>query len=457
MATRQGTLTRAVAIDALTHVLTRRIHADTALQRLFNHHTELRPLDRAFIFELVYGSLRWLSKMDWIMGHMMDRPFVSLDPRVANALRIGAYQIYYMDKVPDRAAVSETVEAIKSVGAGNASSFVNAILRRVAKKAEYFPKPDKNETPVEYYAMHYAHPAWMVDRWLRSMSTERLEHVCMGNNTPPKHTLRALARNPLPNGEDLGTYLLREHGIASGWRPLPRSIRSERLPPFESCRAFQEGGYVVQDEAAQLVSTVVAPSPTDTVLDCCAAPGTKSIVMWDEGLDPKRLTVCDSSMKRVQLLEQNFARVGLTDVEILRTDAVDVMKERRFSKIVIDAPCSGLGVIRRHPEIKWLRTPDQIEKNAREQARLLDAAAKSVTDDGEIFYIVCSAEIEESHGQIARFIERHPDFRIVNLRERVHAYYRRYLTTRGEVLFVPGNVDDTDGFFAAALTRSRRT
>ncbi|MCA2958868.1 MAG: 16S rRNA (cytosine(967)-C(5))-methyltransferase RsmB, partial [Silvanigrellales bacterium] len=150
MSTRHGTLTRALAIDALVHVLTRNMHADVALDRLFAHQPELRPLDRAFVFEIVYGSLRWLSKMDWIMGHMIDRPFASLDPRVLAALRVGTYQIFYMDRVPDRAAVSETVEAIKQVGAPNAASFVNAILRRVSRKAEYFPKPDKVKQQAEY-------------------------------------------------------------------------------------------------------------------------------------------------------------------------------------------------------------------------------------------------------------------------------------------------------------------
>lgn len=453
MATRQGTLTRAVAIDALTHVLTRRVHADAALQRLFHHHTELRPIDRAFTFELVYGTLRWLSKVDWIMSHMLKRPFSSLDPRVANALRIGAYQIYYMDRVPDRAAVSETVEAIKQVGVPNATSLVNAILRRVAKKAEYFPKPDKVKQQVEYYAMHYAHPPWLLKRWIRQVNTERLEHWCMGNNTPPKQSLRVISRNPLPNGEDVATFVLREHGLSSHWRPLPRCLRVEKLPPLEDCSGFAAGCYVVQDEAAQLAVSLVEVGPEDTVLDCCSAPGTKAIVLWDQGVDPKQLTVCDNSHKRIALLEQNFAKVGLEGVELIRGDAAKVMTERKFSRIVLDAPCSGLGVIRRHPEIKWLRTLEQIKQHAEEQTRLLDAAAQSLSPQGEIVYIVCSTETEESTEQVDLFLERHPDFRLVDARYRIHPYYRRYLTSRGDLLLQAGNQDDTDGFYAAVLAR----
>jgi 16S rRNA (cytosine967-C5)-methyltransferase len=453
MSTRSGTLTRAIAIDALTHVLTRRIHADVALDKLFSHHKGLRPLDRAFVFEIVYGSLRWLSKMDWIMSHMMERPFESLDPRVANALRVGAYQIYYMDRVPDRAAVSETVEAVKSVGAANAASFVNAILRRVARKADYYAKPDVEKYPAEYFAMHFAHPQWMVERWLRSMSGERLEFLCKGNNTQPKQTLRVISRNPLEDGIDLGTWLLKTYGISSNWRPLRNCLHLESLPPFIGNPTFEAGCFTVQDEAAQLVASIVSPGPEDTVFDACAAPGMKSIYLWDDGLDAKRLTLADNAQKRIDTLMQNLKRVNLQGCEVLKGDALDVSKGRKFSKVLLDAPCSSLGVIRRHPEIKWLRTPADIVRNAKEQERLLDGLAANVAPNGELIYMVCSNELEETIEQRDRFLSKHPEFKLVPLLGRVHDYYRRYLTARGEFLVFPGNPDDIDGFYAAVFCK----
>ncbi|BBH53935.1 16S rRNA (cytosine(967)-C(5))-methyltransferase RsmB [Fluviispira sanaruensis] len=456
MSTRSGTLTRAIAIDALTHVLTRNIHTDVALDKLFASQPTLRPLDKAFIYEMVFGSLRWLAKMDWIMSHMIDRPFSSLDPRVANALRVGTYQIYYMDRVPERAAVSETVEAIKQVGVPNAASLVNAILRRVARKSEYFPKPDKVKQAVEYYSMHHSFPAWMVERWYNQLSLERFEHLLSNSNRIPKNTLKIIKRNPLPEDEkDLATYLLKTHSIESTWRPLPGSLRIESLPKFDKCEAFKSGCYIVQDEAAQLAASLVDISPTDTCLDACAAPGGKSIYLWDSGLEPENLTVCDFAQKRLKILRENFERVKLNNVCILHGDVVEQVKGNKFKKILLDAPCSAMGVIRRHPEIKWLRSPNDIQNCALEQSRLLNSLAENVEVNGELIYVVCSFESEETTEQINNFLNQHPEFEKINPYDRIHDFYKKYVTREGELLIYSGNPDDIDGFFAVILRKTK--
>jgi 16S rRNA (cytosine967-C5)-methyltransferase len=454
MSTRIGTLSRAIAIDALNHVLTRRQHADAVLERLFKHHAaELRPLDRAFIFEIVYGTLRWLSKMDWIMSHMVDRPFTSLDPRVACALRVGAYQIFYMDRVPDRAAVSETVEAVKKVGAGNAASFVNAILRRVARKAEYYPKPDRETQTAEYLSVQYAHPVWLIERWLRHIPLERLEHLLSGNNKAPPIVLRSLARKPLPDGDDLATYLLRTQGLSSEWLPLKSALKLERLPDLSQCSAFRNGHYIVQDAAAQVVAQLVDIRQGAEVLDACAAPGGKSIALWDLGVEPQKLTIAETNQKRAALLEENFSRVGLTPARTLMGDVLETVHGLQFDTVVLDAPCSALGVVRRHPEVRWHRTPSDIEHCAAEQRRLLDGLIGAVRPGGELVYIVCSAELEETTLQARAFLDRHGEFESVPLENRVHDYYRRYLTRENELLILPGNSDDLDGFYAVVFKR----
>lgn len=454
MSTRIGTLSRAIAIDALNHVMTRRQHADAVLERLFKHHAEeLRPLDRAFIFEIVYGSLRWLSKMDWIMSHMVDRPFTSLDPRVACALRVGAYQIFYMDRVPDRAAVSETVEAIKKVGAGNASTFVNAILRRVARKADYFPKPDRESMLSEYLSVQFSHPQWMIERWLKHISADRLEHFLSGNNKAPPIVLRRLRSRTLPEGEDLATYLLRTQGISSEWLPLKTALRVERLPQFSSCSAFAQGHYIVQDAAAQLVVQLVHPAEGAKVLDACAAPGGKAIALWDQGVAPENLTIADANQKRLGVLQENLRRVGLEPAQIMLGDVVENVKDKVFDTILLDAPCTALGVVRRHPEIKWHRVPSDIVHCASEQRRLLDGLAPAVRVEGELIYIVCSAELEETTQQMRGFLQRHPNFETVPLEHRIHDYYRRYITRENELLILPGNSDDLDGFYAVVFRK----
>jgi 16S rRNA (cytosine967-C5)-methyltransferase len=453
MSTKIGSLTRALAIDALTHVLTRHIHSDIALEKLFASQPTLRPLDKSFIYEIVFGSLRWLSKMDWIMSHMMDRPMSSLDPRVLNALRVGAYQIYYMDRVPERAAVSETVEAIKQVGVPNAASFVNAILRRVARKSDYFPKPDKEKFPLDYFSMQFAHPKWMVERWHKQMSQEKFEYLLAHNNKIPKQTLKRIAKNPLPEDVDFPTYLLKTHSVESSWRPLAGAFRVESLPRFENCEAFQKGCYLVQDESAQLVTSLIQPKPNETCLDACAAPGGKSIYLWDAGVAPENLTVCDAAQKRIKVMMENFQRVGLANVNVLHGDVVEQVQGKVFHKILLDAPCSAMGVIRRHPEIKWLRTPNDVQNCAAEQARLLTGLAPCVAPGGEMIYSVCSFELEETTKQIDEFLMAHPEFEKISPQDRLHDFYKKYVTRNNELLIYAGNPDDLDGFFAVILRR----
>lgn len=454
--TKIGTLTRVIAIDALTHVLTRQVHSDLALQKLFKNYSNLRTLDKAFVYEMVLGSLRWLSKMDWIMSHVVNRPLTSLDPRVINALRVGAYQIYYMDRVPERAAVAETVEAIKSAGVPNASSFVNAILRRIAKKSEYFPKPNKEEFYAEYCAMQYAHPIWLVNRWMKNIPKDKFEYLLINNNKPPKFTLKRIFKNPLPdNTEPFTAYLLRTFGLKSHSRPLSGAYTVESLPKFESCEAFQKGCYIVQHESAQLCCQLLSLTETDKVLDACAAPGGKSIALWERGVLPENLTICDFSQKRLQRLYENFTRVGLYGVKILHGDAVEQCKDQTFDKILLDAPCSALGVIRRHPEIKWQRTPKDIDACAQNQKKLLAGLAKRLNPCGELLYIVCSFEPEETTLQIDDFLNQHPDFEIEPIGNRVHDFYRKYITKQNELLIYGGNIDDLDGFYAVVLKKMR--
>jgi 16S rRNA (cytosine967-C5)-methyltransferase len=454
MSIKIGTLTRAISIDALTHILTRNCHSDVALQKLFKSHPKLRSLDKAFIYEIVFGALRWLSKMDWIMSHVVDRPLISLDPRVMNALRVGVYQIYYMDRVPARAAVAETVEAIKNVGVPNAASFVNAILRRISKKSEYFPKPDKETKYLEYCAMQYAHPLWIITRWAKQLSKDKFEYLISNNNNQPKFTLKRIFKNPLPgDDQDFSAYLLRTFSLKSQTKPLRGTFSVDTLPRFETCEAFKAGCYIVQQESAQLCCHLLSFQKTDKVLDACAAPGGKSIFLWEQGVLPENLTVCDFSQKRIKLIHENFERVGLNGAKILHGDAVEQCKDQRFDKILLDAPCSALGIVRRHPEIKWQRTLRDIEICVQNQKKLLDGLAPLLNVGGEMVYVVCSFEPEETTKQIDAFLANHPEFQIESIDNRVHDFYRKYVTKHNELIIYGGNTDELDGFYAVVLKK----
>ncbi len=386
---------------------------------------------------------------------MVDRPLSSLNPQVLNALRIGAYQIYYMDRVPERAAVSSTVDAIKNAGAPNAASFVNAILRRAARKAEYFPKPDKTTHYLEYCAMQHAHPLWMITRWFEQLNQDRFEYLLTQNNKPPKSTLKLISKNSLPDDEpDFGKYLLKNLSVKSHTRPLRGAYAVETLPKFDKCEAFKKGCYIVQQESAQLCCEILAPKANETVLDACGAPGGKSIYLWESGVAEKDLTVCDISHKRLAKITENFERVGLVGAQILRGDVVELTKDQVFDKILIDAPCSALGVVRRHPEIKWQRSLRDIEACAENQKHILHGLAGRVKEGGELLYVVCSFEPEETYLQIDEFLNTHSEYEVHPLDDRVHDFYRKYVTKRQELVIYGGNSDDLDGFYAVLLKKS---
>ncbi len=209
----------------------------------------------------------------------------------------------------------------------------------------------------------------------------------------------------------------------------------------------------MQDEAAQLVASLVQPSANQSCLDACAAPGGKSIYLWDAGVEPQNLTVCDSAQKRLVLLRENFERVGLEGAQILHGDVIELCQGKVFDKILLDAPCSAMGVIRRHPEIKWLRVPADIINCAALQARLLEGLAPCVAPGGEMIYSVCSFEEEETQLQIAQFLQNHPEFEKVPPMSRLHDYYKKYVTRQDELLIYAGNPDDLDGFYAVILRK----
>jgi len=388
---------------------------------------------------------------------MVSRPLPSLDPRVLNALRIGAYQIYYMDRVPERAAVSSTVDAIKHGGVPNAASFVNAILRRVAKRAEYFQKPDKEKNYLVYCAMQYSHPLWMITRWFQTLTKEKFEYLLAQNNKPPKYALKRITKNQLPENENsLSKYLLKEFSIKSHKKPLLGALEVETLPKFDLCPAFKAGCYIVQNESSQLCCQLLSPKETDTVLDACAAPGGKSIALWEQGVSPENLTVCDISQKRHQLIQDNFERVGLVGATILKGDVIEQTKNKTFDKILLDAPCSALGVVRRHPEIKWQRTPKDIEACSIIQKNILNSISDRLNVDGELLYIVCSFEPEETTLLIDNFLQEHSEFQILSLDDRVHDFYRKYVTKCKELVIYGGNPDNLDGFYAVLLKKHTR-
>lgn len=403
---------------------------------------DLPPLKRAFCRELVFGTVRWLLTIDWHLERLIGRPPKGLDPYLRNALRLGVYHLAFLDKVPPWAAVSETVELVKARKGGKAAGFVNAVLRNfLRRRGELEPR---SEDPVVGLSLRYSFPRWIVRRFL-SLFGEETEALLKALNAVPPFTIRV---NPLKTTRD---ELLEELKAFSP-KPTPFSpwgINLERPQGVLESGAFKEGLFQVQDEGAQLVSWLLKPEPGERILDLCSAPGGKAThlaeLMGNEG----EVLAVDVHPRRIKAVEENARRLGITIIRTLRHDATQPLPEGGFDKALVDVPCSGLGVLRRNPDIKWRLTPREIRRLADVQGRILLTGLMALRSGGLLLYSTCTLTQEEDWGVVEGVPKGLAE--VLDLRGRV-PLRDDFFDQKGYFLSLPSR-HGTDGFFCALLRR----
>lgn len=364
------------------------------------------PRDRAFLTELVYGTLRWQGRLDHVLSAFAKRPLRTLHPEVRAALRLAAYQVLFLDRVPAHAAVDEAVAHVKRVVPA-AAGFANALLRRVAVEGRAVPLP---EDPTLRLAVETSHPTWLVERVVREHGAAEARRRLLAETAPAPLVLRAR--------EDPDALIARlaEAGVAARrGRMAPRAVVIEAggLPPggVAALPGFAEGAFAVQDEASQLVAYLLAPEPGARVLDPCAAPGGKTAHLADLVGPAGRVLALDADAARLGRVRETVARLGLGDrVTVAVHDATRPVAGGPFDAVLVDAPCSGLGVVRRNPDILWRRRPEEIPALAEGQRRILDAVAGAVAPGGRLVYAVCTTTVEEGPGVVEGFLAAHPEF-----------------------------------------------
>lgn len=450
-------LARQVAFDIFAAVEGGDQRLDEVQSALFQEYQgRLSRLDRNFITEIVYGTLRWRGKLYWILQNTSKRDLSTTSPFVRTALLCGAYQVYYMDRVPDRAAVNESVEYVRARGEGNACSFINGIMRQIARKAQYFPKPDKVAKPAEYLTVQYAHPQWMVERWLKRFKFERMEKILAANNRPPPHTIRINSiKHPIKDADDLQTALLRDEKTHSERRPLRCALHLQESPDLTPESMFAQGLYTIQDEAAQLISYLLAPKKGDQVLDVCTGKGGKLSHLYELLGGESPILGIEKSAEQAELCQETMNRLGFTNFKVIVDDFLNFNPEQKYNKILLDAPCTGFGILRRHPEGKWQKPESLIREMEGRQRVLLRKAWDLLEVGGELVFAVCSFESEETEGQLNFAKENFAgQCEVINPSERLPDYYRRYVTRDDILLIFPGNSDEMDGFGAFILKKT---
>ncbi len=419
------------------------------------------PRDRALARELTFGVVRHLSLLEYRLGRFL-RSGRRLHPVVRVHLLLGAYQILFLDRIPQRAAVDEAVKAVRSSGQAWACGVVNAVLRKLAERKE---KDSGNEaavfggrglSPVEVLSLETSHPAWMVQRWVDRYGLQVAGSLCRTNNLPASVVLRV---NRIRISRDNAVKLLEDAGIAAEKGLFSRD--AVRLPDFRGdpslIPGFETGLFQVQDEASQMAALLLSPMAGEKVLDACAGPGGKTTHLAEIAGDNASIDAIDPSGQRLDLLRENVRRLGIRSITVLNYERF--MRESAksagmYQKVLVDAPCSGLGVIRRHPDIKWNRSAEGISELSRIQARCLRDFSKMVAPGGELVYSVCTMEPEETSRQIEVFLSENPEWRVINAGERLDARAGKFITGEGYLMILPES-HGPDGFFAALLTKTR--
>ncbi len=425
--------------------------------RSLQDRSNLEARDRAFLRELVYGTLRWRGYLDLALSRHLKDPLEGLPEPIRNLLRLGAYQILFTDRVPARAAVNEAVLLARERGFDGLTGLVNGVLRNLSRTAtaDEKPIPPKMESTVAgaaELAVSTSHPAWMVERWAARWGMERAERICRANNELAPLTLRVNLRRSTP---ELLQKSLREAGCEVTRGTLcPEILRIAGGPEIPSLPGYREGWFQVQDEAATLMSHVVSPRPGQRVWDACGGPGGKathlSELMEDKGL----VLATDHHAGRLRRVGENTRRLGLRAVMPVRLDILrGGLKAAQFDMVLLDSPCSGLGVLRRHPEAKWNKRKEDIKRLAELELSLLRTVAGSVTPGGRLVYCVCSNELEETRGILQAFADGAPlRFSLESPEGDLPWAARRFLCPDKTVEILPGDAG-TDGFFVARWRR----
>jgi 16S rRNA (cytosine967-C5)-methyltransferase len=422
-----------------------RAYADLAL------HAELRRSDldrrdRALATELTYGSLRLRGRIDYELQSVLDRDLEKVDRNLRNLLRLGGYQLLFCSGIRQAAAVSESVDLAKNAGLGRAAGLVNAVLRQLARKAEATRFPDLEEDPVGYL-MHWGSlPRWIAERWLDAFGPLEAAQLAESSLRPPPRTVRVSA------SADFDAVAKRLGGRPC--RFAPRGLTELRSDPVQD-RGFGEGEFSIQDEASQLVPQLLGAEPGETVVDCCAAPGGKALQLAERVGPEGEVIAFDLHERRLALVRRDARRLGLSNLRLLQRDAThgfDLRGAQVFRRILVDAPCSGLGVLRRNPDARWRLEPEDIPRMAERQLALLRSAARYLDDGGVLVYSVCSLDPEETDGVVEALLSAEKMLRRDTVAPWLPESARELVDREGALRCLPHR-HGCDGFFAVRFVR----
>lgn len=445
---------RWAAFEALRRADTRGAAGQDLASALAGTRTLVKdPRDRALATELALGVERWRAALDAVIGSASGRETESIDFPALLSLRLAVFQFRHLTRTPPHAVVDDAVEIVRRAGAQRAAGFVNGVLRGLLRSGTdkgLPPRPVAADSPdawVPYLTTTLSHPEWLVRRWIARIGPEAAEAWALFDNAPAPLTLRVNTRRM--SVEEAQRQLAAEGIETTGARHAPRALVAERGNPM-STSLHEQGLVTLMEESSQLVGALAASIVSGRVLDACSAPGGKTLVLACDLPADSSVVAADRRPRRIELLRRSLARFGLSEVPVVMHDLARGIPFSGLDAVFVDAPCSGLGTIRRDPDVRWRRREAELPALADAQRRMLAQAATAVRIGGRIVYATCSSEPDENDAVVDAFLAEHPAFRRETVTDPTFA---PFLDARGDFRTEPHR-HGLEAFYAAALTRA---
>jgi 16S rRNA (cytosine967-C5)-methyltransferase len=431
-------------------ILNRIDRTDAYLDKLLDieiKNSNLSGPDKSLLFEIVHGVTRWLGRIDWILNGFYKGQFSKCIPNVKNAMRVALYQILFLDKVPDYAAVNEAVEFVKKLQGQKPADLTNAVLRNIIRSKDSIRYPEPEEDIVAYFSAYYSHPSWMVKRWINRYGKEETEKLLIANNSKPLLIIRV--NSLVTTIEEMQSLLNSVDLKHTKGKYLPEFLRMNVLSNITDWEYFHKGYFTVQDETTGIPVKLLDCKPGMRVLDLCAAPGGKTAYIADLMNNTGEIIALDRFESRLKILQKNLNRLKVKNVKTITIDSNEYTDEAGFDRVLVDAPCSGLGTLTKKPDLKWKRDLGDIRKIVNIQYDLLKKGASLLKNNGILVYSTCTIEPEENIEVVNKFLAENQNFKLLNAADSLGT---ELVESNGCVQTLP-HIQGIDGSFAAKLVK----
>lgn len=440
---------REVALKVLYNIEVNKAYSNITLDEEINKNMKiLDNRDIGFISELTYGVITWKLTIDEIIKKYSNLRLKKISPWILNILRMGIYQIVFLNKVPKSAAVNESVNLAKRYGHKGSSNFVNAILRKVSKND--YEEMFNIENNVERISKTTSMPVWIVETLLKENTLEKVEEICKNSNLKPELSIRV---NNLKTSKEELKKKLEEKDIKVENGVLEDFLILKNAKNIENIEEFKKGFFTVQDEAAGLTAKILNPQINDTVLDACSSPGGKTTYLAEIMKDKGEVIAFDIHPHRVKLVEQVSKRLNFKSIktDVKDSSIYDKKYKEKFDKILLDVPCLGLGVLKRKPDIKWQRKEEDIEEISKIQKQILDTCSKYLKKGGVLVYSTCSILKEENEDVVNEFLEENENFKMEKIELEENNYFKKFC--KNNKFLQVYQSEKSDGFFICKMIK----